>query len=371
MKHFDNVRQLFRRPSHNPSYFQIRAETGHQGALLDFCVPVNPYFPPPELVDRVHANLADILKYYPDYAEAHQNKVSSLIGVPAQNIVVSNGSTEIITSLCRDMRGPLVTPIPTFGRWTDLPGEFGIRAEFIQRNAERGFKLTIDEIVEAVARVQADVLVICNPDNPTGVALPSDGIRNLMERLRHLELVIIDESFIDFSSVESVARHAVRSANTVVVKSMGKALGWHGIRAGYCVANKKLAQKIRAKLPYWNVNGLASFVLKNTLDFRSEYQRSFQLASRDRDYMLRSLGEIDGMKTFPSNANFVYCELTGGITGPRLRDYLLDYHGIIIRECGNKLGSTPNHLRLAVLPKGATDHLVSALESAHEALGED
>lgn len=360
---------IFATKSHNPSFYTIRSRAGHAGELLDFCVPVNPYFPPPQLTEMLRANLPEILKYYPDYAETHQQSLAALTGLPADNIVVGNGSTEIITSLCRDLKGPLVTSIPTFGRWTDLPVEFGAAMHGIERRAENGFRITVDEIVQRAAQVRACAAVVCNPNNPTGAWLSSQEIARLLQALAHLPLVVIDESFIDFSDLESAAALAIESPNAVVVKSMGKALGWHGIRLGYAVASTPVAAALRTRMPYWNVNGLAAFVLKNLGRFRESYAQSFQKAARDRDYMFGALRAIEGLKTYPSQANFLYCELAPGVSGRQLRDRLLDEYGIVIRECSNKAGSTERYLRLAVHRRDATDRLVQALRALLPTLG--
>lgn len=350
--------------SHNPSFHAIRAAADHDGELIDFCVPVNAYFPPAEMVAMVRDHLEDILKFYPDYADVHQQCIAELAGVAPQHIVAGNGSTEIITSLCRDAPGPIVTPIPTFGRWTDLPRDFGVPVHFIQRRREQGFALGVEEIVARARATSAAAVVVCNPDNPTGTWLHAAQIRALLGALKDLPLVIIDESFIDFSDLESAARLAVESDNAIVVKSLGKSLGWHGIRLGYAVANETIARALRTTIPYWNVNGLASFVLKNVGRFRRLYLDSFEKMARDRDYMLRRLRGIEGLMVYPSKANFFYCELPAGVCGRRLRDWLLQAHGIIVRECGNKVGSTPDYLRLAVREPAAVDRLVDALAQA-------
>jgi histidinol-phosphate/aromatic aminotransferase/cobyric acid decarboxylase-like protein len=356
------VHALFQRASHNPSFFQVRSATQFAGPLLDFCVPVNPYFPPREMSDRIKEHLGEILKYYPDYAQTHQEAIADFTGLPTDCIVAANGSTEIITSVCRDVGGPIVTPVPTFGRWTDLPIELNIPIHFIARRKEHGFRIHVDEMAEKVARHKATVAVICNPDNPTGASMSFEEARELILRLKDLPLLIIDESFIDFSGIRSAASLALESSNTVIVKSMGKSLGWHGIRLGYAVANKQLAARMRKKLPYWNINGLASFVLKNLSEFRSAYLDSFYRIAQDREALFNRLQPIKGLTTFASAANFLYCELGPGHSGPALRTRLLEEHGILARECGNKLGSTQAHLRFAVLPQGATERLGAALE---------
>src|SRR6185369_5712278 len=98
--------------------------------------------------------LPHALKHYPDYADVHQENISALTGTPAENIVVANGSTEVITLLCRDVQGPLVTSVPTFGRWTDLPSEFQVPASYIHRLPQHNFELDPDEVLARVTSLR-------------------------------------------------------------------------------------------------------------------------------------------------------------------------------------------------------------------------
>ncbi len=353
--------EIFNTRFHNPSIFSIREQTGFKGTVIDYCVPANQYFPPSEMITLIQENLYDILKYYPDYAPVHQANIASLTGTPAQNIVAANGVTEIITILCREADAPVLTSIPTFGRWTDLPQEFGVPLSYIERTAENGFKLTVEQVVNRVREVGAKTLVISNPNNPTGAWFSLTEVRTLLDVLRDLPLIIIDESFIDFSDIESAESLAMDSPNTIVVKSMGKAMGWHGVRLGYAVANTTLAQQLRVKLPYWNINGLAAFVLKNAVSFKTEYDQSFVKVAADRDYMFQRFQDIPFLTTYPSKANFLFSKLPEGMSGKRVRDILLEEHGLFVRECSNKVGSTENYLRCVVRKQADSDKLAKAL----------
>jgi threonine-phosphate decarboxylase len=359
---------VFDMKAHNPPFAVIRAATRYAGELVDFCVPVNRYFPPQELVDLIHDNLPSILKYYPDYASAHQRMLAELTGLPAPNLVVSNGSTEIITAICCEAQEPILTSIPTFGRWTDLPMDLGIPMRFIHRRKCDGFRIDVDQLVHKAMAERIETLVICNPNNPTGVWLAKDDIAQLIRRLRHLHRIVIDESFIDFSDLGSAADLAIQSSNTIIVKSMGKALGWHGVRLGYAVTNLALAQAMRLRIPYWNVNGLASFVLQNMLRFKDAYRQSFARVIADRDYMQARLGRVRGLTVYPSKANFIYCELPHRVSGKLVRDRLLEEHGMVVRECSNKLGSSDAFMRLAVNRRDEVDRLARALERVLPAL---
>lgn len=206
-------------------------------------------------------------------------------------------------------------------------------------------------------------LVLSNPNNPTGAALALDDIKRLTAELADLDRIIIDESFIDFSQIESAAEHAINQHNVIVFKRLGKSLGWHGVRLGYAISNTKISRQLRDKVPYWNINGLAAFVLQRVADLRTELNQSFALCKQDRNAFSYALSTIEGLKVFPSEANFLYVELPEHVDGKNLRDNLLAEHRLLIRECGNKIGSTSQFLRLAVNRPTENKMLVDALHT--------
>lgn len=357
----DEVAELFEVRSHNPSYFAVKDSDACAGELLDFCIPVNLHFPPAALVEMIRRDLGEILRYYPDYADVHQRYIGEMTGLAPETIVPCNGSTEIITLLCQRAAGPVVTSVPTFSRWTDLPLELSVPLHTIKRDRARAFRLEVDEIVHKVREVRARTLVISNPNNPTGAWLSLEEVKALCGALPRLDALIIDESFIDFSDLESAARLAAETEHLVVVKSMGKSLGWHGVRLGYAAAEPGRARALRGRLPFWNVNGLAAYVLRNVTRFKAEYRASFARVAEDRIYMTERLSDLPGLKVYPSKANFLFVELPEDVPGKALRDRLLKRHGLMVRECSNKLGSTEQYLRLAVQRREAVDVLVAAL----------
>jgi threonine-phosphate decarboxylase len=357
----NEVANLFNVRSHNPSFFSVKNCNAYEGELLDFCIPVNLHFPPPVLTEMISRDLGEILRYYPDYSEVHQGHIAEMTGLATETIVPANGSTEIITMLCQQAAGAIVTSVPTFSRWTDLPEELQLPLYTIQRRRENAFRLEVDEIVSRVREVRAGTLVISNPNNPTGAWLALDEVKALAASLNDLDAVIVDESFIDFSDLESAAAHAADTSNLVVVKSMGKSIGWHGVRLGYAVAEPVRAQAMRGRLPFWNINGLAAYVLRNISRFKVEFQASFTKVAEDRIYMTKRLGTVPGLVIYPSQANILFIELPDGVSGRTLRDRLLQNHGVMVRECSNKIGASEQFLRLAVQQRAAVDVLVLAL----------
>jgi histidinol-phosphate/aromatic aminotransferase/cobyric acid decarboxylase-like protein len=313
------------------------------------------------MVERISERLPEILRYYPDYAEVHARHIGEIAGLPPECIVPANGSTEIITRLCHLTRGPILTPIPTFSRWTDLPNELGIPLHTIEHDVRRNFRLEVAELVTRVIELEVKMLVISNPNNPTGAWFEAGEIEELVLSLPQVELIVIDESFLDFSGLESAVALIPKAQNLVVVKSLGKSLGWHGVRLGYAAMNARAAELLRSELPFWNVNGLAAYILKTLVEFKDEFEQSLARVAEDRNYMLNQLERIPELRVFASRANFLYVELPRALSGRNLRNRLLEQYGLMVRECSNKIGSSERYLRLAVQTREAVDLLVQAL----------
>lgn len=239
---------------------------GERGrSLVDFCIPCNPYFPTREMFADLAANLEAVLKFYPSDAQAIGGQLARVLGLNPATIAMSNGSTELITWMDHLwFRQSVAIPIPTFGRWTDQPMETGKRVDMFPLREIDRFALNVDEYVRFIRARRSRVAVLCNPNNPDGGYLPRREVIRFMDELSDLDLVVVDESFIDFVDAErdpSVAMDAAIRPNVVVLKSLGKNFGLHGIRFGYLVANPGLAGAMRRALPKWNLNSLAETVV--------------------------------------------------------------------------------------------------------------
>ena len=266
MRNSADAAGLFHGTAHSPSYFELSRQMGEQGRqLVDFCIPCNPYFPTPDMFDELARNLTMMLKFYPSSADTITAQLAKVLGLNPATIAMANGSTELITWMDHMwVHESLAIPIPTFGRWTDQPMETGKRVDMFPLREVDFFGLNVDEYVRFIRRRGSRVAVVCNPNNPDGGYLPRREIIRLMDELSDLDLVVIDESFIDFVEAEqspSVAMEAAIRPNVVVLKSLGKNFGLHGIRFGYLVANPGLAGKMRKTLPKWNLNSLAETII--------------------------------------------------------------------------------------------------------------
>lgn len=357
---------LFQQTAHSPSYFELSRKMGERGQqLVDFCIPCNPYFPTPEMFGELASNLEAVLKFYPSDANTIAGQLARVLGLNPSTIAMSNGSTELITWMDHLwIHESVAVPIPTFGRWTDQSLETGKRVDMYPLREADCFQLNIDDYIRFIRARRSRVAVLCNPNNPDGGYVARHDVIRFMDELADLDLVVIDESFIDFVEVErdpSVAMEASIRPNVVVLKSLGKNFGLHGIRFGYLVANPGLANRMRTTLPKWNLNSLAETIVFMLRDHGAEYQRSLQLLARDRYHMAMQLAQLPELTVYTSQANFLLVKLAPGLDGTDMRDYLIDNHQVFIRECGNKLGMSKQFLRLVVRPQQDVARLVTGI----------
>jgi histidinol-phosphate/aromatic aminotransferase/cobyric acid decarboxylase-like protein len=310
-------------------------------------------------------NLEGVLKFYPSDNATIANRLAKVLQLNPSTIAMANGSTELITWMDHLWTtSSIAVPIPTFGRWTDQPMETGKRVDMFLLQESEGFALDIDEYIRFIRARGSRVAVLCNPNNPDGGYVPRREVLRFMDELSDLDLVVVDESFIDFVEIEpgaSVAREATIRPNVVVLKSLGKNFGLHGIRFGYLVANPALARKMAQTLPNWNLNSLAEAVVFMLANHVQAYEDSLSRLAMDRYRMTMELSRLPELHVFPSQANFLLVKLENGANGTDLRDHLLAEHQVFVRECGNKLGMTSQFLRLVVRPEPDVQRLVGGL----------
>lgn len=367
---------LFEGTRHSPSLPSLeRSLRGLDLKLQDYCIPVNPYFPTPEIFDDFRHNLESILKYYPSTNESIACCLSEAFQMDPVTIVMGNGSTELITWIDMLLAGSHVaTPIPTFGPWTDHPAAIGKDIDTWRLLPEHDFQLDVTAFSDFVRDIRADTVVICNPNNPTGALLNHSQMIDLLDDLADVKLIVVDESFIDFAqedSIPSVAHEAVQRENLIVLKSLGKNCGLHGVRAGYAIAQPRVARILRQALPQWNVNAMAEALIRAFTSHLDDYEIARRRAVADRRNLERQLRSVPGLTVFPSQANFVYAQVPAPMDGIMLRNWLLAEYGFLIRECGNKQGSDSSFLRIAARPADQVEALIEALESAFQYFGFD
>ncbi|MFD1145460.1 pyridoxal phosphate-dependent aminotransferase [Larkinella insperata] len=358
---------LFDQAVHSPSFSSLTNHFEQAAQLKDYCIPVNSYFPTPAILEALYEKMPYALKYYPSGNAQIAQLVCQFADIddPA-SVIVGNGSTELISWLnTLFVKDNILVPVPSFGRWTDEPKGLGRDVRVVAYREEANFAMTALEFVQAVKRSGVKNAVLCNPNNPTGSLLQRQEVIWIMEQLGHLNTLIIDESFIDFSLPEppTVKDVVTNYKNAWVLKSLGKNLGLHGLRMGYAISHPDNIQALKKHLPFWNVNGVTELLLKLVINAKEEYEESRLKVIQDRIYLETALRTLPEFTLFPSFGNYAYAKVDSSIHGDVLRDRLLVNQQCFVRNCGNKVGCSSQYFRLAARPRLEVDYLIAALKA--------
>jgi threonine-phosphate decarboxylase len=364
----------FKSNIHSPSYATLTNNFDQASNLKDYCIPVNSYFPTAGIMEQLYDKMRYALKYYPSNNSQIAEVVSAFADLPnPENVLLGNGSTELISWLNNlFIKDNVLIPVPSFGRWTDEPETLGRNVHLLHYSEEDSFRLTPEEFVYEVKSSKVKNAVLCNPNNPTGSIMQKEEVLWVMNELTHLDTLIIDESFIDFShrDIPTVKNEVAAFSNAWVLKSLGKNLGLHGLRMGYVISCAENIKKLKRHVPFWNVNGISELLLKLVVNDKEEYENSRLKVIEDRDYLYSCLQQVKEFTVFPTNANFVYIKVPDHINGDTLRDRLLNNQGCFVRNCGNKIGCTSQYFRIAARPKEEVDYLITAINTELQLLSE-
>jgi histidinol-phosphate/aromatic aminotransferase/cobyric acid decarboxylase-like protein len=353
---------LFDATTHSPSLIDL---VGYERAreIVDFCFIANPYYPTEAMVDELARRLPDLIRTYPSSNPlVSAQHLAAVLRVDPQHLIVGNGATELITELCHQLVPSIGVPVPTFGEYTEKINPARLRLYPLA--VECDYQLNLAEYLGWLRREQLRAALVINPHNPTGQLFSLAEMQTFLTAAYNLDLVIVDESFIDFAAEEipSLLPTAARYQNLVLVRSMSKHCGVPGLRLGYCyTGNAGMLAKLRNSLPTWNINTLAEFYLSQLPDTDAEYHTSRLRVLQDVRWLYAELARIDGITAYPTGANFVCFRVNTGSTARQVQRRLLVEHGLYVRDCSNKVGIDRYHIRVASQGRTADTRLIQAL----------
>ena len=350
--------------THGGNLRRLAAAAGRDpGDLLDFSASINPLGPPEYLRPLISRNLETLL-HYPDpgYDEL-RGVAAGRFAVSENQVIVGNGSTEIIHALPRALPVKrVVVPAPSYSGYQEAVLAAGCSVDLLPLSAADGF--AIDWPALALMLTGGEMVFLGQPNNPTGCCFdPAD----LAAMLAHFPqtLFVVDEAFIDFVvEPPTVVAFLQQFANLIILKSMTKLYAVPGLRLGLALATPGVAARVRAQLPPWSVNSLALAFGAKVLADEEYAHESRELVGRLRTDLAAALAALGGIKVYEGQANYLLCqwqELPQGFqTGSEVNAALLK-RGIAVRDCANFPGLGPDFFRLAVRTEAENAALLAAL----------
>lgn len=300
--------------------------------LLDLAVNVWHAARPAGLQAALDAALGE--DSYPD-DDAATASVAARHGRPAGEVLVLNGACEGFWLLAHALRPSLAACVhPSFTEPEVALRAAGAELVRVARRADAGWALRPDDVPEA-----ADLVVLGNPNNPTGTLDPAATIAGLARPGR---VLVVDESFIDFVPGEAESLAGRRDLpGLVVLRSLTKLWALPGVRAGYLLGPPELVAALSGQRQPWSVNAPALAALAWCAQDTATPARVAAEVTAARADLEARLDDLTGLRRWPSAANFLLLERAGGEAGLRER-------GIAVRPAANFPGLTPDHIRVAV-----------------------
>ena len=260
--------------------------------IIDFSVNINPLGMPLALKEAVSKSL-DKLSCYPEPESLSLKKaLASIHNINEANLLIGNGSIEIIHLLPRALKIKKALIItPTFSEY-----EFAVRLSnakpvFVKASEGNGFRIDTKLIRGLIP--QANLVILCNPNNPTGVLAARETLMEILAPcIKYGKILLIDEVFLDFvdnAKEFSLLDQAVRSRHLLVLKSLTKFFAVPGLRIGYLIGHRSLILKL-SKFQYpWNVNSLAQGIAKEIINCNGYRQKTKALILRERNFLSANL----------------------------------------------------------------------------------
>lgn len=334
--------------------------------LIDFCYLVNPYYPPAKMIEELKSNFEVLLTQYPSGMWVNSLLASNNFGVKQNHIAIGNGAAELIKVLMDKIDGNIGFIHPTF---EEYPNRCDKEKRVIFKPRNENLRYGVQDIVRFFGEKDIQALVLINPDNPSGNYISTEDLLLLIDWAEKKKIqLIIDESFVDFCDVGTpdeltMLKEEVlcRYDKLYIVKSISKSYGVPGLRLGVIAsADVDMIADIKKEVSIWNINSFGEFYMQIMEKYNKAYLKSLDKIKKARENFAVALDGISWLCPYPSQANYIMCE----VVGRNAKDVCcaLLKNDILIKDLTTKMNDGKQYIRLAVRTEKENEYLVNCLK---------
>lgn len=336
--------------------------------LLDFCYLVNPYFPTPKMKDELRANFDVLLQEYPSGMFVNSLLAGKYFNIRQEYVCVGNGAAELIKSAMENFTDKKIGVVyPTFEEYPNRLLKENV-VQYIPQNAD--FAYTSEDLKAFFGDKGVNLLLLVNPDNPSGNYIPKNDVLNLVKWAAERKIrMIVDESFVDFTDNHkdnSLLHNDILESNPnlMVMKSISKSYGVPGLRLGiFVTSDKEIIAKMKRDVAIWNINSFAEYYMQIFAKYEKDYQEACDKFIEERRLFINELRQIPFLRVIDSQANYFLCEVKDKYTSTELTRILLEKADILIKDCSTKSAfNGRNFIRIAIRDRKDNSKLVETLK---------
>jgi len=332
--------------------------------ILDYSANISPLGTPERVKEAIRSSL-DKLVHYPDPDSLELRKeLSAFLRVDIKNIIVGNGSVELIYLLAKMVRPKKALLLhPTFSEYEFAITSQGGEIKILELKKENDFRVDVQEVIAALDDVQ--IVFLCNPNNPTGCLTDRKDVLAVLELAAQKGIIMaVDEAFMDFlenpeeySLVEQIGKRE----NLFILRSLTKFFALPGLRIGCGLGDEKLLEKMNSLREPWTVNILAQEAAVEALRDQEYAQAVREIVWAEKDFLYRELSKIAGLKPYPPSANYIFLQIVHPALTASLVQEAMARMGILVRNCNTYPFLGEKYLRVAVRTRLENIRLLESL----------
>lgn len=293
----------------------------------------NPWGPSPKAIRAMRAELLNLHRYPDGSCYYLTEAISRKVGIDPEEVVIGNGSNEIIEFLVKAFvteGDEVITSHPSFLMYQ----------KFVQVRGGVNYVVPLKDMHHDLAIIQEMVsektrlIFIDNPNNPTGVAIPPVDLYQFLSDIPEHVIVVLDEAYVDFMDIElqvdifSLLKNREGRCPVVFMRTFSKAYGLSGLRVGYGIMAKEIAQCLHKVRQPFNINQMAQVGALAALEDDEYYQQTLKLTTKGLQYLSTEVEKL-GCESYSTQTNFFLIDVKG--SGDKLYQEML-YEGVIVRS---------------------------------------
>jgi histidinol-phosphate aminotransferase len=333
------------------------ASTSAKTTLVRLSANENPYGPSPRAIKAMAESYGLCCRYPDEHAQALIDGLAKLNNVPPDQILIGDGSGEILKLAADAFTGPqsgaLVAADPTFEAILNHAALHGAEVKKVPLTSSFSH-----DLAQMGAAAQRGLVYICNPNNPTASITPKNDLREFIRSTPPEVTILVDEAyfhFADSSDYESVIPLVKDHPNLIVARTFSKIYGMAGLRCGYCIAQKPTIEKLRKDQPWDSVNCMALAAAVASVGDPEQVTNGQRLILDARKFTIGELAKA-GHPTIPSQANFIMFDCQRPVV-PLIA--AMKERNV---EVGRLFPALPNHMRLTIGKKSEMQTFMSAFQ---------
>jgi len=352
----DGVKNLIPYPPGKPIE-ELERELGISGSIK-LASNENPLGPSPLAVQAIQDKLNNLHRYPDGSGYYLKAKLSETYGLPSDQIILGNGSNELIELILRTFLSPgenVIQALPTFLVYEKMVRAIGGQMISVRLS---DFKVDLKKIARAVTP-ETKIIFICNPNNPTGSAILKEEMRRFLDEIPDDIVVVLDEAYIEFVSDKAVADGLELLEDhplLTVLRTFSKLYGLAGLRIGYGFGTKEIVDYMNRVRQPFNVNSLALAAATAALDDDEFVKQTRKLVKDGLGYLYKKMDEM-GLEHIPTQTNFFLIKVPGGAT--KIYKRMLR-EGVIIRSMESY--GLPDFIRINVGLQEENERFVKTLQ---------